>query len=326
MPSNYPSGGFDTFNEPLQPESTALSQVGGQATPGRNHVEHHRDLGDAVEALQQYAARRTHDHSGSGSDPARGAKLAQANTHQNADTDSAPTAIHHTLGSGPNQAAPGDHTHDYDDGSIVNAPFLRCLSTARPDPSDGLTIYETDTNRMRVYADFGNGNGPRWNILPTANIPVVRLAQSTNQTLAASGTVISWNEEIEDNFGYFTPSANTNIVVSEPGVYHLDAALQWSVSFLPEVVTVVFYVNGQETPLRNTALQARPGLLSQLGINIGPDFSQTLAVSGKLRLAPGSVVTLRCRYGASGVGAFIQTYFDLPSRVKSRLEMNYVGP
>lgn len=32
--------------------------------------------------------------------------------HTNADTDGSPKAIHHTLGSGPNQAAPGNHSHD----------------------------------------------------------------------------------------------------------------------------------------------------------------------------------------------------------------------
>lgn len=37
--------------------------------------------------------------------------LPQSKTHDSPDTDSAPTALHHTLGSGANQAAPGNHTH-----------------------------------------------------------------------------------------------------------------------------------------------------------------------------------------------------------------------
>jgi len=32
--------------------------------------------------------------------------------HEKADTDGSHHAIHHTLGSGRNQASPGDHTHD----------------------------------------------------------------------------------------------------------------------------------------------------------------------------------------------------------------------
>ena len=37
--------------------------------------------------------------------------LSQANSHASADTDTATTAIHHTLGTGANQAAAGNHTH-----------------------------------------------------------------------------------------------------------------------------------------------------------------------------------------------------------------------
>lgn len=326
MPTNYPSG-RDEFIEPTQPENIPLSQAG---SGNFNHVESHTNMGDAIEALQNYAALRSHDHSGSGTDPAKGAKLFQANTHQNADTDSSSSAIHHTLGYGPGQAAPGNHTHDFDapgGGGLLNAPYVRCTSTTRPaSPTPGLTIYETDTNRMRVWNDFGNGNGARWNILPTANIPIVRLAQSANQTISSSGTLITWNEEVEDNFGYFSPSNPTTITVSEPGVYSISAALQWSVNFLPEVATVVFCVNGTETTVRHSALQTRPGLLSLFGVNINADFSQTLAVSGKLRVGLGDTISMKCRYGASAFTGTIQTYFDLSSRVKSRLEMNYVGP
>lgn len=45
----------------------------------------------------------SHDHSAN--------KLAQANTHESPDTDSATTALHHTIGTGANQAAAGNHTH-----------------------------------------------------------------------------------------------------------------------------------------------------------------------------------------------------------------------
>ena len=34
------------------------------------------------------------------------------NFHKNADTDVRRESIHHTLGSGPSQASPGDHSHD----------------------------------------------------------------------------------------------------------------------------------------------------------------------------------------------------------------------
>jgi hypothetical protein len=99
-------GSNDTFTEPSTPASTSLSSSGSGT---RNHYQHHQDLGDAVEAMQSVFTLVSHDHSASGTRPT--AKLLQANTHQSVDTDSATTSIHHTLGTGANQAAQGSHAH-----------------------------------------------------------------------------------------------------------------------------------------------------------------------------------------------------------------------
>lgn len=55
-----------------------------------------------------------HDHSAN--------KLAQANTHESPDTDVGPTSLHHTLGTGANQAAAGNHNHDAAYISVVATP------------------------------------------------------------------------------------------------------------------------------------------------------------------------------------------------------------
>lgn len=39
--------------------------------------------------------------------------------HSNADTDVRPEAIHHTLGSSPSQASPGNHTHNGSDSPLL---------------------------------------------------------------------------------------------------------------------------------------------------------------------------------------------------------------
>lgn len=356
MPTNYP-GGTDQFHEPENPEQISLSQTGNQ--PGssdvdgrraRNHVEHHRDLGDAVEALELNAAQKTHDHSGVGSDTTKGNRLNWANTHVGsgtgglADTDTATTAIHHTLGTTANQAAAGNHTHDYaaaNQGGILNAPLLRCLSTARPQaPTAGLMIYETDTNRVRVWADLGRGNGPRWNILPVANIPILRLVQGRKQQVTqAPGATVEWKkvDEVDDNFGFFNPSTTAyskqTIKVTEPGVYQIDCAVQWDAGFIPELATVVVCVDGVETGLRFSRIQPS-NLIAAIAnftldfLNLTPDErSQTVSVSGKLRLSTNAELTVRCRYGGSLFGgAFVNTYFDLNTKVQSRLDMHYVGP
>lgn len=82
-------------------------------------------------------------------------QLKQINTHQNPDTDSSTTAIHHTIGLGGNQAAPGNHTHDYNGSTILNKPYIICTSTTRPiNPEIGEIIWETDTSRARVWSSF----------------------------------------------------------------------------------------------------------------------------------------------------------------------------
>lgn len=103
MTTNFPAGS-DNFNVPNSPGSTALSSSG---TGSRNHVQHHRDLGDAIEAMQAQATLAAHSHNSSTA--RHGNKLAVANTHETPDTDSSTSAIHHTLGHGANQAAPGNH-------------------------------------------------------------------------------------------------------------------------------------------------------------------------------------------------------------------------
>jgi hypothetical protein len=74
--------------------------------------------------------------------------LPQSRTHDSADTDSSTTAIHHTLGSGPNQAAPGNHNHPHN-----------ILSTAHPD---------TDANDVPASGEVLTWNGTKWVAAPVS--------------------------------------------------------------------------------------------------------------------------------------------------------------
>lgn len=543
MAISYPEG-FDTFSEPDMPEETPLS---GAGSGSRNHVQHHKDLGDAVEALQRNVSLLSHDHSGGAGDLDT-SKLIQANTHEEADTDTGLTSIHHTLGTGEYQAAPGNHVHDYDSGTILNKPLVRCLSTNRPaNPTLGLQIYETDTNRVRVWAQFTGSNiantgvysgddfersnsndmgpdweqtyviagdhgilatpdghnlawidqgddpgrciarrikpsdattstddqiivwqlggtigeqlfpwlntpatndmyfrmsadgqsylraaftysewgqgsvviygtktgpagevrigslaantrqawsywtgeligstlsiyngsnfigkvtdansvtnrganyrgwgvgmsagdkvlplnqqvtpsnvasviikdatyytgSPLWQILPVGAIPTCRLRQSTAQKLNSTGSVIEWQEELDDNFNFFNATASkTDIVIKEPGLYHVDAAIQWDPQVVPDVATAVLAINGTDTSFRQQQFM-RGNLFS-------PGFSQTLSVSGKVRFAQNDILNLKASFQASGsIINQIFSWFDSSSRVQSRIEVFFLGP
>ena len=152
-PTNYP-GADDSFSVPSSPESIPLSQRG---TASLNHTELHAAINAAVIALEANASQLAHDHSGDPTNPLKGAKLLQANTHENVDTDVTTSSIHHTIGPGATQAAPGNHVHDYTGPTITNKPHIICTSTSRPnDPIPGMTIWETDTNAVRAWASFPN--------------------------------------------------------------------------------------------------------------------------------------------------------------------------
>jgi len=533
MASSYPEE-LDDFQEPLLPEETPLSSAGSST---RTHFEHHRDLGDAIEAIQANASQKTHTHDGTDTTTG-GPKLLAANTHESPDTDTADSSLHHTLGTGEFQAAPGNHVHAY--GDILNRPFEVCTSTSRPsDPIPGMMIYEVDTNRIRVWASFSdnqlatgilsadffervnvtnltptyweqtytfspttrgrlaipdghnaswidqsgdpnrvlarrtysadaetltddqaitwktggdlieedtildeatndaylrlsadkrhfirlrcaqgyiqvlytttgwgggekelgrlycntrganyewraeiedytlrvyrNGDhmgtvtdkgqkstkGPgargwgigmeagdrllwgqitpadlqwvriadlptytsitRWSLLPIADKPVVILRNSMEQQLEHTGTDIQWASVVEDGFGMFNRNDPTKVTITEPGLYHIDASLQWNPQVVPDVAHAVVVVNNQETEMRDSKYM-RGGLLFQ------PGFSQSLNMSGKIRLSIGDVITLRAKYTAAGpLLGEIFSWFDAPSRVNSRFEMSYLS-
>lgn len=534
MPTNYPAG-LDAFGVPSLPEETPLSSAGDST---RAHTPLLRDLGDALEAVQVHAAQRGHDHSGDGTDPKKGAKLLQINTHQGADTDTA-NGIHHTIGPGPFQVAPGNHTHDYDGPSILNAPFKLCTSTDRPTPVPGMVIYERDTKRFRQWelhannvvisglnviynfdtvstltiggggwnVNYTSGNtsngvmatpdgslrwidngnntnvgwakrtGPednqtqtddqvitwktgddtvqpegliiddgatndfyfrvssdeqsyirlrvgynylkvfyttsgrnnekflgemgdveadlantewraqmvdrtlsiyragqhmgsvvdskfatlkgsnnrgwmigmqagqqilsqttpgeiewlrvqdlryyastnRWTLLNLGQVPTVRLRQGIKQRLLTTGTILEWNTEVEDNFGYFDKNVSrTDIIAKEPGLYRIDMALQWDPETVPDVGHVIVLVNGLETEIRDSKYLR--------GNSFTPGFSQVLSLSAPIRLAENDVVTVKALYRPrNNIIDPIFSWLDGPSRVDSRLELTFQG-
>lgn len=315
MPTAYPAGS-DDFEVTTDPGNTALSQRGTGGN--RNHVESHTDLGDAIEAIQEYAALKTHDHSGSTGSPAdraRGYKLAQANTHESADTDSSASAIHHTLGTGQFQAAAGNHTHAY--SSLTGTPWIRCLSTARPTgvPA-GTVIYETDTERVRML------RGSAWVLLTVGTHPIIRLRQSSTQNIASGGTLLQWNEIEEDSFSWVSGSTTTTIAIQESGLYRFDAAIQWNPNYVPENATATISVNNLDSDLKVTKYQKQG-----TGIFFPAGFVQTLTLTGNLRLTAGNSVGLKCSYTAPGsILGLITSFFDSPTKVKSRFDIQFIAP
>lgn len=307
MAVNYPNG-IDAFNEPSLPEYTPLSSAG---TGTRAHVEHHHDLGQAVVALQTHAAKRGHDHSGDANDTSKGAKLSQANTHENADTDTS-GGIHHTLGTGANQAARGNHNHDYN--TLTNIPWT-VVASKPTSAADNTLVYEIGTNAFWVRRSGS------WVLLPLGARPTCRLRQTTAQTISKTGdgTLLNWQEVLEDTFGYFSSGAPSAVTVSVPGLYHVEAAMQWDAAAVPDAGLVIIRLDNEETTIREQRALRGNGLV--------PGFSQTIGVSGYIRVAnPGQVISVRVKTGGATILSSLLSLIDPASKVQSRIDVTYVSP
>lgn len=145
MPTSFP-GSDDVFDEPTSPSTTPLGDAGDE------HTEWHENIGDALMAMQAQATLLAHSHDGTTA--RHGSKLAQANTHQNPDTDASPTSIHHTLDAtllDPNKGAPGNHSHGAVNPYPVGAVFISDQPT---DPSAYFvgTTWTAITGRFIVAA------------------------------------------------------------------------------------------------------------------------------------------------------------------------------
>jgi hypothetical protein len=162
----------------------------------------------------------------------------------------------------------------------------------------------------------------RWQLLPVANMPIVRLLQTQPQTITANGSLIQWTEKLEDSFDFYSTASTNSLTIKEPGLYSLNVGIQWNVQGVPELGTAIACVNGRETALLNTAYQkvGTPSLPAG-----SPTFSQTLALSGKVRLAVNDVLSIKVRHTAPSL-LQILSYFDQSSKISSRLDLLYVAP
>lgn len=332
----YP-GDIDSFDEPSNPETIPLSSAGSGT---RNHVLHHEDLGDAVRAIQMNASFKDHDHSGSTSTIAKGNKLLWTNTHQQfglpttgtdterrnaaqayADTDSSIYSLHHTLGTGPTQAAAGNHTHDYNGASILNKPFFLCTSTTRPSsPGFGTMIYETDSNIVRVYArvdQYGlqpstSSATPIWQILPVAKVPILRAeARTTQEVRRSSNHNMSFTHLLEDfTWGIFgiasfmqINTSDTQVYIPEPGIYDVRATIHWQPDQTWHDQSMVqVMVNGIDIGRKNWQFSRSPSgpWATAFGVPESmPGFSQSNEIVFSWRFKAGDYVTVHAAHNAT---------------------------
>ena len=332
MATSYP-GSLDSFNEPSEPEGTPLSEAGAGNT--RNHFQHHRDLGDAMEALEANASLKAHDHSGDGT-TAHGVKLLQANTHQTPDTDSSPSALHHTLdtptGATANKAAPADHVHDYNNGTrLTNRPYILCTSVTRPgSPFLGLMIYETDTNRVRVWAQFPGQDTPIWQLLPVGTVPVLRAESRVEvEVVQNQRHTCFFTHILEDLFGMCGAVHNhhqeprvvgniTDLVVPESGHYWVHSRFHWHPQHCYHDHSMIeMTVNGVDVGRKDWEFVR--------GYSYVPGFGQSINLNMLWYFDAGDILRVHVKHNGSNRSRL--WWHDLsPDKQHSYLDLYFNGP
>lgn len=132
--------------------------------------------------------------------------LTQAKTHASPDTDSAPTALHHTLGTGANQAAAGNHTHDAATGlSSGVVAIARGGTNSSASPTAGAVPYGTgsayaftNAGTSGQFLKSGGSGAPSWAALATSDVTgldtaLAGKASTTNTvTTDTTQTITGW--------------------------------------------------------------------------------------------------------------------------------------
>ena len=304
----------DVFTVPSDPENTPLSSAGDGT---RDLTQSIGDQGAAIMGLEGLTALKTHNHAG-GADGTH--ILPQSSTHAVPDTDTALTSIHHTLGRGANQAAPGNLQLDYAASrpDILNRPYLICDSLDRPpSPFPGLMIFETDTNFLRIWADTGSGYA--WQLIPFLQVPTVQLQQARPQALHTPGWIeLLWDDIVDDVGNLFNSAVDAaQIIVADAGLYATNLAVQFDPAIAPNVASVALFVNNSLSSIQSNVFQR--------GENYIPGFSQTVAAQGPIRLNSGDVVTGAVSYVASQGLGVVNTFVDQANSLTSRMGLTFLG-
>ena len=153
-----------TIEGTTPPSALGVAAAGNATKPSASNHVHPMPTAANVGADATGTAQgliTSHNHSGT----TNGSKLVQANTHESPDTNVGPTSLHHTIGTGGNQAAAGNHLHagvyppvaHTHDGTGNNGPILTQARThASPDTDVATTSLHHTIGTTATQAAAGN--------------------------------------------------------------------------------------------------------------------------------------------------------------------------
>jgi len=161
---------------------------------------------------------------------------------------------------------------------LMKQVVITCTSGTRPGtPNEGMTIYETDTDRIMVY------NGSAWTLaaaLGTA-LPRCSVSRSTDQSIANNSVnqLISWTVQDYDVGGMFSPTSTTAATIPSGwgGLYLITVNIQWAPNGTG-YRSVQINIGGSER-VRNTIFPVGSGPSTRMGLSYIAEISAGSTVS-----------------------------------------------
>lgn len=165
-----------------------------------------------------------------------------------------------------------------------------CTSGTRPGaPTNGMTIYETDTKRQWTY----DGTAWRWHIGTGTSPYAIRLHPGANQAIAAGTSVnVAWSEALDRPGAFATPT----ITIPVTGTWRFTGAMRVSSSSTGTWDMILDL-------LLAGALFSRLG--EQYFESIASGSSISLPISYENEFAAGDLIRFSAHSG--GIGATIQS-------------------
>lgn len=147
--------------------------------------------------------------------------------HLNADTDGDATAMHHTLGLSPYQAAPGNHNHDADYSDIAHTHTV--VTSASASPSGGgfsgqLDFYKIADSMVIVSGYLDNDTFNNTTLTDsTVDIPVGYRPSSQQYSMAIS----NWTNTAAQYRYRFDPDGTVMIQRNGASTTFMSILIAW---------------------------------------------------------------------------------------------------
>lgn len=123
---------------------------------------------------------------------------------------------------------------------LMEQAVITCTSGTRPSsPNEGMTIYETDTDYIRVY------DGATWQVI-AGNTPAARAQRTTTQSIGTgSATAVSFGAADYNAGTMWAGGAPTRLTAPIGGVYTVTASVEFAANATGNR-QVHIYQNGSE--------------------------------------------------------------------------------